>query len=304
MRTKELLYWIKERYSIRQKKAAGKPKPWTKDKILQQYRFCNVHREDDAVTVWIRQNWRQPYDHDPNLWFAMVVARLLNWPPTLHELGYTLATGRGHEGGTYNWNAKHFLKVLQARKKRGEQVFNSAYIVSTNGKAMDKLEYLVQYVLSPLWEARMDAPRASHMAGGARPSVQTLHSTHLEELYNWLTLFDGMGSFMAAQVIADVKYQAMWSAAPDWHTFAASGPGSRRGLNRVFGFDKDSPWGGEGKWYSHLLQLKAEIDPLITKAGVPQVHAQDLQNCLCEFDKWERVRLGEGKPRNAYPGVL
>jgi hypothetical protein len=26
----------------------------------------------------------------------------------------------------------------------------------------------------------------------------------------------------------------------------------------------------------------------------------DIQNCLCEFDKYERVRLGEGRPRSYY----
>lgn len=30
--------------------------------------------------------------------------------------------------------------------------------------------------------------------------------------------------------------------------------------------------------------------------------AQDLQNCLCEFDKYERVRMGQGRPRSRYPG--
>ena len=29
--------------------------------------------------------------------------------------------------------------------------------------------------------------------------------------------------------------------------------------------------------------------------GLGDLHAADLQNCLCEFDKMERVRLGQGK---------
>lgn len=293
MRVKELLYWIKERYSIRQKKAAGKPKPWTKDTILQQYRFCNVHREDDAVTRYIAETWRNPWDGDPNLWFAMVVARLVNWPDTLQYLTPAVF-GRN---AVIAWNPKSFLRVMNQRKRAGLQVFNSAYIVSTNGKAMEKPEYLVEYVLNPLWKD------SSMFALHAKEGTFGLAEIELQALHNALTAYDGMGSFMAAQVVADVKYQSGWRSAPDWAWFAASGPGSRRGLNRVFGFDKDRPWGGEGNWYTHLLQLKAAMDPLIAKAGVPPVHAQDLQNCLCEFDKWERVRLGEGKPRNSYPGL-
>lgn len=290
--TKELLYWIKERYAIRQRKAAGKGKPWTKNPILQQFRFCNVHREDDAVTRYIRQTWREPWDSDPNLWFAMVVARLVNWPDTLCDLSAAVFNGTD-----VKWNAKEFLREMNARKRRGVQVFNSAYIVSTNGKAMDKPEYLVEYVLNPLWKDR--SMFTLHIKDG----TFGLNDIELQALHNALTAYDGMGSFMAAQVVADVKYQSGWRQAPDWEWFAASGPGSRRGLNRVYGLDKDRPWGGEAKWYEALTILKDTMDPLIAKAGVPPVHAQDLQNCLCEFDKYERVRLGEGKPRNSYPGV-
>jgi hypothetical protein len=42
---------------------------------------------------------------------------------------------------------------------------------------------------------------------------------------------------------------------------------------------------------------------MFKKARMPQLHAQDLQNCLCEFDKYERVRLGEGRPKAKYNGV-
>ena len=33
------------------------------------------------------------------------------------------------------------------------------------------------------------------------------------------------------------------------------------------------------------------------------LHAQDVENCLCEFDKYERTRLGEGRPRSLYAGM-
>jgi hypothetical protein len=40
--------------------------------------------------------------------------------------------------------------------------------------------------------------------------------------------------------------------------------------------------------------------------NLKDLHAQDIQNCLCEFDKYERVRLGEGTPKQLYKpkGVL
>jgi hypothetical protein len=284
MRTKELFAWIKERYSIKLKKDAGKPKPWTKDQILMNYRFCNVHREDDTVTKWIRESWREPYDSDKNLWFAMTVARLVNWPETLYELAPAVFTGGSKCAVT--WRPEVFIREMHARRTSGMKVFSGAYIVGTSGRTMDKAEYLATHVLTPLWNER-------HRVVGAFTTLAGLHQ--------WLMNFQGMGSFMAAQVVADVKYQTMWRSAPDWETFAAPGPGSQRGLNRIFGGEPDKPWKGNS-WYTGLMMLKKEIDPLVAKAGMPPLHAQDLQNCLCEFDKYERTRLGEGKPRSKYPG--
>ncbi len=284
MRTKELFAWIKERYSISQKKLAGKSKPWTADLILQSYRFCNVHREDDKVTIWIRENWREPYDADPNLWFAMTVARLINWPESLAEC-QTGVFARGKVA----WSPSLFTTILDNRKANGEKVFTGAYMIHADRFASgSKAGYLAERVLTPMWEARKRAVGPS-----ARASLVELHS--------WLTGFRDMGSFMSAQVVADVKYQTTWRTAPDWETFAAPGPGSQRGLNRVFGGAPLKPWLGKS-WYTALMLLKKKIDLLVEKAGIPSIHAQDLQNCLCEFDKYERVRLGEGKPRSKYPG--
>jgi hypothetical protein len=281
MRVEELMAFIKERHAIWKRRADGKPKPWTKDPILQSYRFCNVLRELDTVTQWVGEVWRQPRVTEKDLWFGMVVARLVNWPETLQEVGWPLP-----------WRPNKFVDAMHKRRARGEKVFGGAYIVSTNGRAMDKAEYLAGHVLNPLWEARARIrPRAG----------DTLESFHQR-----LMAFDGMGSFMAAQVVADLKYGCPHLVkAADWHTWASSGPGSRRGLNRVVGRDKDAPW-REGDWRKALGELQELVNSPkhFRGTGLPShLHAQDLQNCLCEFDKYERTRLGEGKPRSSYPGT-
>jgi hypothetical protein len=60
-----LLHWARERYSIRCKRAAGLPPPWTDDPVLAAHRFCNASREHDRVTIWIRQNIRERYVGHP-----------------------------------------------------------------------------------------------------------------------------------------------------------------------------------------------------------------------------------------------
>ena len=73
----QLLYFIGERESIRIRRANGEP-PWTDDQIFRENRFCNVRREDDRVTRWIAENRRTPHADDPDLWFAMAIARFVN----------------------------------------------------------------------------------------------------------------------------------------------------------------------------------------------------------------------------------
>jgi len=273
----KLLYWIEERYSILLRRRCGSAKPWTQDTILQSYRFCNVYREDDTVTQWIHKHWLKPNAKDPDVWFAMAVARLVNWPDTLEEIGYPVP-----------WNPKKFIKVMHDRKKRREKVFSGAYIVSTNGNAMDKAEYLATHVLTPLWR---DRNRLRPQKGDT-----------LNDFHERLMQYDGMGSFIAAQVIADTKHVGVLKKAKDWKYWAASGPGSRRGLNRVIGLPPESPW-LEDAWRDRLMALHTLVQDFIAEKKMPFLDAQNLQNCLCEFDKYMRTKNNEGRPRSKYPGA-
>jgi len=273
-RIEDLFAFMKERYQIFLNRTAGKPKPWTQDRILQKHKFTNCYREDDRVTRWIAKNWRTPHKNDPDLWFAMCVARYINWPDTLEELGYPVP-----------WEPEDFIDCLHNRKADGKQVFTGAYIVHSLGP---KIPYLADKVFTPLWKDRM--------------SVRPQAVDSLASFFARLRLYQGMGSFMAGQVVADMKYVQPLEDADDWWEWAAMGPGSARGLNRVIGRPIKEHWSQES-WLAAVNCIQDKLAPKLEKARMPRMHAQDLQNCLCEFDKYERVRLGEGRPRSLYPGL-
>jgi hypothetical protein len=276
MNPEPILYWIKERHSIYTKKQAGEPKPWTQDTILQSYRFCNVYREVDTVTEWIHTNWMNR--SDPNMFVAMAIARFVNWPDTLEEMGFPLP-----------WDPEHFISVLHDRRRRNEKVYSGAYIVSTNGHAMDKAEYLANFVIQPIWDNRID--------------VRPKKGDTLESFYQRLIKFDGLGSFMAGQVIADLKHDKFSPLyeASDEFSWATSGPGSRRGMNRILERPAATPI-TEAKWRASLHALHQIIQDELAPLGMPPIDAQNVQNSLCETDKYLRVKLGEGTPRSGYPG--
>ena len=277
------VYWVKEREAIRIKKEAGAPKPWTDDPIFQTYKFTNVRREDDTVSKWITENWIKPNDPHPNVWFAMIVARLFNWPPTLEEICFPHLTFPELKE---KWRRN--LKGLRDIGK--EKIFTGAYLVSTNGVKMDKIDYILDRVLTPIW-IEGQSPTHVEMSWNREP-------LRLEEYWNHLIRFDGLGSFMAGQVVADLKFTSELKDAPDWWDWAPLGPGSIRGLNRIHGRPLD-----KGLNQEKGLKEMSVLQELLFEQLDWKLPVHNVQNCCCEFDKYLRVKNGEGRPRSLYPGA-
>lgn len=262
----ELAYWINERERIREEKENGYPKPWSEDPVFQTTYFCNVHREDDKVTRWIKDNWRTFYPH-PNTEFAMVMARLINWPPSLEILGFPAV-----------WSMDGYLKRFQdiEGKKWG-----NAYVITTHGRKMPKDEFVFG------------------MLAEIFPTVNRLRKLKTcEEAFEFLKKYDGLGSFLSAQVVADLKNipNHPLSAAVDKYSFVAPGPGSLRGLS----------WFFDEKVTARNFHEKIEMAyrstiPYVNRS-VGTIDMQDFQNCLCEFDKYCRVRNGTGRSKRLYHG--
>lgn len=275
-----LLYWITERHAIYTRRfKEKKSKPWTTCSILRQYRFCNVYRELDTVTKWISDNWRTPYAGHKDLWFAMAVARWVNWPDTLEAIMIE---------NVLPWNPKAFVSTLKELSSQGRKVWTGAYMIGTQGNAKDKPLFIAEDVLTPLWSNR--------------EKLRPHEGDNLHSFAQRIIDIKNQGRFMVGQIVADIKYdkEGHLFKAKDWHTFAVSGPGSRRGMNRLLGRKLEQGW-NESIWHAELMTLRTYVNSQL-KGVQPLLHAQDLQNSLCEYDKFCRVLYGEGKPRSSYNG--
>ncbi len=267
-------YWITERESIRLKKEAGEPKPWTDDHILQSFRFCNVVRMDDKVSQWLLKNWYEPYFDHPNIIPAVVLARHFNKPSSLEAIGFPVV-----------WQPKRIKETLRKMKLSGP-VFNGAYVVTGGGivEYEDKIELVIDHTVQPLVDTPIVVDRCS-----------------MENTWKALREYKGMGSFMAGQIVADMRWalSGTWDDALVW---APCGPGSIRGMNRVHGreLNKRTP---QVEFTKELHELILKGMELLPESITNRMEAIDWQNCLCEFDKMCRTLDGEGKPKQLYKGV-
>ncbi len=77
-RLEAIAEYMRARHQVYLDRKAGKPGPWTSDPILAGGRFCNVFRELDTVTIWVRENIREPWADHEHLWFMLCIARYIN----------------------------------------------------------------------------------------------------------------------------------------------------------------------------------------------------------------------------------
>lgn len=265
-----LIYWISEREKIRIAKEAGKPAPWTKDKVLATYRFCNVVRDDDRVTKWIHSRLRpvRLTDLEPAA-FNCLVARWFNEPDTLKAIGWPF-------GVDSKWLESRVLNRLRMLVEADRKIFRAAYII--NGAlgmpGHPKYETVVVKVLSP---ARLEIG-------------DCIVRDSCEHSWSKLRLLNGMGPFMAGQVVADWNSLGIIRGA-DAQTWAPLGPGSRRGIAILYNVEPNK--------INQKIAVKFMRDTFShVKQDLPAIAQRmtlhDMQNCFCEFSKYVR---GYGKQK-------
>ena len=281
MRTQEFYEFIQERESIRLKKEAGEPWPWTNDKILQTYKFTNVNREHDKTTRWMREHWTGPNEHQ-SYGIQLFNCAFFRYFGTIE-----FAEAAGYQTAFDNPVVlKQVMDLAADRLSCKKKVFTGAYIITNQGISAPKQEVVCKKFLAPFWEASADL---AYLAAQTR-SWQVVANGMMK-----LKGFGGSG-FMTKEVLQDALQTPIFEGCVDRNTWCLIGPGARRGLNRFAGRnvkDKVS--------FNQMLDEMIELYEQRREywEGI-ELDLHCIQFQLCEFDKYERVRLGEGRPRSRY----
>lgn len=313
-------YFMNERHAIYIRRfVEKKPWPWTDDPLLQEFKYTNVYRELDVGTIWLRENWREPFADHRRLFFNIALYRQFNYWPTAEFLGYVTH-------GPYDeipisepqrplhvrrrvWYPVAIEMDLHDRAKQGHQIFTGAHMITgTYGgrEKKDKIWQVIWPVLNHLWE---NEEKYTPQPGDT-----------LEQAFNRLEKSPGFGPFLAYEVITDLRHTRYLQDATDIMTWANPGPGAMRGINRLLGYpvgqmttSERYKTGRKSKhWPVKIFSKEVYIQHMQHLLGLAQglagehVHEwgplemRDIEHSLCEWDKYMRVKLGQGRPRSRF----
>jgi hypothetical protein len=272
--------YSRERHRVYLRREAGLPRAeWTNDPVLSSYRFCNIFRELDRNTQVFRDTVRDRLQYNDKVLLATIAWRWFNRIETCEVLN--------NHGLFDQWCPESAKYVLE--KEKGPPYVTAAYIIKTpNG--MTKLDGVIKLI------SNFDYYLKNHPF----PKFKSL-----EHCWEWLRQFPYMGDFMAYEVVTDLRYTYLLEDAHDILTWANPGPGAARGLCRILDVPLDDLNRGSKKDRETMMGLMQEIlaasrDPANWPSEWPAWEMREVEHTLCEFDKIERARNDQGRPKQRY----
>lgn len=205
MKSMRRVFWeyVVERDAIRRRRAAGRPWPWTKNPLLRDYHWPNVHRRFDTGTQWIVRHVKAAKLKDPlDVLFTVYAYRGLNRLETFEKYG--LPTRR---------TLTRWLRTLDAARARGE--------------ALGSDRHMTFY--------RRYRPAIQRLARMPDLAADVFAQTDGYEAVRLLTKAGlHIGPFQGTQVVADIA--ELGCASFDRHTPVPLSGGSRIGLHLLEGW--------------------------------------------------------------------
>ena len=289
--------FVEEREQIRLRKEADLPYPWTEDKILQDFKFTNVHRHHDRTSRELRERfYNDHYNGDKKS--ILMNAAFFRYFGT-YEFASVVGWTDYDDMNDDHWEEVKWEAADRLANK--ERVFTGAYVITNQGISAPKQEVVVDYFLKALHKA---APKLIAIAK---------ETDSWEDVATEMRTIQGFGGsgFMTKEILLDTTYTGFWtdtlndpkdgnfSFPIDWWDWTPIGPGARRGAARVAG-DEDAKPLKEQAAFDAIMELYTMQGQFINASVVGELCPHDIQFQLCEFDKYERVRLGQGRPRSRY----
>jgi hypothetical protein len=298
-----LYQFIVRRYMIHKRKdVRGLPAPWTKDPILQEFKFTNVRREHDRETKWVLNNIVNSDMVYENKLMNLILYRMFNKSSTLEIFGGAIDFANGLDD---KWIQDEIREDFERKLKDDPKYtfFTNAFLTCglkvALGRQLDTNDsFMPMRIIKfacKLWNE------------GIVDKIKKAKTQ--ERVYSALKNQYGIGEFLAYQIFVDFTYIEEFPFSEN--EFTISGPGCIKGLKYIFqDFD--------GLSYDEaLFWLRDNIDfefsrrdwkwePFKLFDDLPEydryLNVMSLENCHCEISKYIRAVEGTGRPKNKYRG--
>lgn len=275
------LYWYfaAERQNIFYKKLNGEKGPWTNDKILREYKFCNSYRASDRVSQYLLKNviYNGKEYSKEDMIFRIVLFKIFNkeetWELFIKALG---------DVKLESFDFDKYCNILGSAKKAGKKIYTDAYMsCATKAYGFNK-------------KHENHIALINHMFIIDRLQDKIINAKTMKEAFNYIKEYPLIGDFMAYQLITDINY----SEATNYSEieFTVVGPGSKRGIAKCFtdleGMTKEDVI----KWMcEHQEEEFKRLGIEFKRLGNRKLQYIDCQNLFCELDKYLRKAKPELK---------
>lgn len=282
LRTTEVYdyYWklATERQNIFFNRYNNFKQPWTKDKILNQYKFTNAYRASDRVSQYLIRNviYKDEKFSPEDKLFRIILFKLFNkidtWEYLEKELG---------EISFKNYNYDRYNDILLKALSEKRRIYSAAYIMPSgnifgyNKKHQNNLKLL---------EVMMNN----------KISLKIAKSKSMKELYEILLSYPTLGKFLSFQYCIDINYSELCDYSE--MSFVVAGPGAVNGIKKCF----ETLEGVSNEDIIKYMSLNQEDELL--RLGLKfkdlwgrKLQLIDCQNLFCETDKYARVAFPQIK---------
>lgn len=249
--------------------------PWTKDPILQEYKFTNAYRINDRVSQYLMKHVINEgnlfISNEQDVIFRILLFKIFNkidtWKKLEEKLGEIYYTA-----GVL----KDIGNILEDLSERKVKIYSGAYIMPSGITSFgNKKKYQNHLALLKLM---MNDKIASNIT----------RCKSMEEVYELFLSYPMIGSFLAYQYATDINYSTITNFSE--MEFVMAGPGAQSGIRKCF------VGVGEADFNNIIKAVCYNQDSEFSRLGLNFIKLRgrplqliDCQNLFCEFDKYSRV---------------
>jgi len=267
-------YWrfAAKRQDIFFKRFNGDKFPWSKDPILNEYKFTNVYRATDRVSQYLIKNIISTGDQSLNeIFFRIILFKIFNristWEYLEEELG---------ELSWKNYSFKKYDKLLTELLNNKIAIYSAAYIMAS-GRSTFNFARKHQNHLKLIEKMMND-----------KLSNKIQNSKTMSSVYNLLLDYPTIGEFLAYQYVTDINYSSLTNFSE--MEFVKAGPGAKDGIAKCFNDFGDYS-------FEDIIEMMADNqESEFERLGLEfktlwgrNLQLIDCQNVFCEVDKYSRM---------------